>query len=122
GVTQTNQPVTFTVSRNDGTLFASPDSDRSLTLRTDDKGQARVQFMLGTRTGSGNNQVEVTSPGVNAQLLFGANAFGSPPAKVSPLIPETQVGEFGKPLPQPWTAFVTDDGGNPVPGAPISFM
>jgi len=122
GVAQTNQPVTFTVSRNDGTLFASPESGRSLILRTDDKGQARVSFMLGTRTGSGNNQVEVTSPGVSGKLLFGANAFGSPPAKVSPLIPETQVGEVGKPLPQPWTAFVTDDGGNPVSGAPIMFM
>lgn len=121
GVVQTNQPVTFAVTRNDGILFASPDSGRTLTMLTDDKGQAKVLFQLGTRTGAGNNQVIATSPGVNGQLQFEASAVGAPPAKISPLIPETQVGEIGKPLPQPWTVYATDSGGNPVAGAPIIF-
>jgi hypothetical protein len=121
GVVQTNQPVTFAVTRNDGILFASPDSGRTLTMLTDEKGQAKVLFQLGTRTGVGNNQVVATSPGVNGQLQFEANAVGAPPAKISPLIPETQVGEVNKPLPQPWTAYATDSGGNPVAGAPIIF-
>ena len=122
GVVQTNQPVTFAINRNDGTLFASPDSGRTLTVLTDDKGQARVLYQLGTRSGVANNQVTVASPGVDGQLQFCANAQGSPPAKISPLIPETQVGEVSKPLPQPWTAYVTDAGGNPVVAAPVTFI
>ena len=122
GVVQTNQPVTFSVTRGDGAVLAPPDSGRTLTLPTDDKGRASVVFRLGTRAGSGNNQVEVSSPGVQAPLTFSAHGLGAAPARVSPLIPETQVGEVGKPLAQPWTALVTDVEGNPVQGAPLTFL
>ncbi len=121
GVVQTNQPVTFSVTRNDGLLLAPPDTGRSLTLLTDYRGQAQLRFQLGLRTGVANNQVEVSSPGVTP-VLFCANSTGAPPAKVTALIPETQTGETGKPLPNRWTAFVTDGGGNPVAGAPVTFM
>jgi PKD repeat protein len=121
GVVQTNQPVTFTVSRNDGRLFATPDSGRSLTVLTGEKGQAGVLFQLGSRSGVGNNEVSVTSPGVAVPLLLGANGTGAPPARVAALIPETQAGQVGRPLPLQWTAFVTDAGGNPVGGASIMF-
>lgn len=121
GVAQTNQPVTFSVTRNDGTLLSSGDSGRALTLLTDDKGQARVLYQLGTRTGAGNNQVGVSSPGVGADVIFNANGTGAPPVKVQALLPEAQVGQVAQPLPLVWTAFVTDDGGNPVQGAPITF-
>ncbi|HXG48644.1 MAG TPA: PKD domain-containing protein [Methylomirabilota bacterium] len=122
GVAQTNQPVTFSICRNDGVLYAPPEQGRSLTVRTDDRGQAQVLFQLGTRTGSGNNQVEVTAAGALGQVIFCANATGAPPHRVATLLPETQVGEPGKPLAQPWTAYVIDVGGNPVAGAPIQFM
>lgn len=122
GVVQTNQPITFTVTRNDGLISTPPTTSRTLSLLTDYQGQAQVFFQLGTRTGAGNHQVEVTSPGVAAPAYFCANATGSPPARVSALIPETQVGEVGKPLPKPWTAFVTDEQGNPVRDVPIVFM
>jgi len=122
GVAQTNQPVTFTITRSDGTLLAPPNSGRSVTVQTDDKGQASALFQLGTRAGMGNHQVAISSPGIQAQLLMSAHAFGSVPARVAALIPETQVGEVGKPLAQPWTALVSDAGGNPVAGAPISFL
>ncbi len=121
GVVQTNQPVTFTVSRNDGVLMAAPNSGRSLTVSTDDKGQAGVLFQLGTRSGVGNNEVTVTSAGVAVPILFGASATGAPPVHVAALIPETQSGEAGRTLPVRWTAFVTDAGGNPVNGAPVTF-
>ena len=121
GVVQTNQPVLFAVSRNDGALSAPPDAGRSLTVFTDDKGQAGVLFQLGTRSGVGNNEVTVTSAGVAVPVLFGAGATGAPPVHVAALIPETQVGEVGKALPLPWTALVTDAGGNPVGGASITF-
>ena len=121
GVVQTNQPITFSVTRGDGLLIAPPDSGRSLTMPTDDKGRASVVFRLGTRAGSGNNQVSVTTPGVESPLLFTAHGFGAAPARISALIPESQVGEVGKPLAQPWTALVTDEEGNPVAGAPLVF-
>jgi len=122
GVIQTNQPVTFTVTRNDGSLSTSSGSGRTLSIFTDYQGQAQVLFQLGSRTGAGNHQVEATSPGVAAPVYFCANGTGSPPARVSALIPETQVGEVGKPLPKPWTAYVTDESGNPVRDLPIAFM
>ena len=122
GIIQTNQPVTFNVCRNDGLLVFPPEQSRTFTVFTDDRGQAGIQFQLGTRTGVGNNQVEVTSPGVAGQLIFCANATGGPPIRISALLPETQVGATGKPLPQPWTTYVTDDGGNPVANAPVTFM
>lgn len=122
GVAQTNQPITFSVARGDGVVLAPPDSGRTLTLPTDEKGRASVVFRLGTRAGSGNNQVEVGSPGAQALLTFSAHGLGAAPARVSPLIPETQVGEVGKPLAQPWTALVTDVEGNPVEGAPVTFL
>lgn len=123
GVAQTNQPVTFNICRSDGQLLSPPDQQgRTITRLTDDRGQAQIFFQLGSRTGAGNNQVEVTSPGVLGQMIFCANATGSPPSRISALLPETQVGETSKPLPQPWTAYVTDSGGNPVAGAPVTFM
>ena len=123
GVVQTNQPVTFNICRNDGTLLAPPDQQgRTITRLTDTRGQAQIFFQLGSRTGAGNNQVDVTSPGVLGQVIFCANATGSPPVRISALLPETQVGETGKPLPLPWTAYVTDLGGNPVAGAPVTFI
>lgn len=121
GVVQTNQPVTFNVVRNDGTLFASPDLGRSLTLRTDDKGRAKVYYYVGGRAGVANNQVSVTSPGVDGRVDFTASALGNLPAKISPLVPETQSGQVTTALPLPWTVFVTDAGGNPVVAAPVTF-
>lgn len=121
GVAQTNQPVTFVVTRNDGQVVSGVQSDRSLTVLTDDKGQARAFYQLGTRTGVGNNQVAVRSAGVLGDALFNATATGAPPAKISALLPESQVGAVGDHLPLPWTVLVTDDGGNPVEGAQVTY-
>lgn len=121
GAAMTNQPVTFSVSLNDGLLLATPNSGRQLTVFTDDKGLASVLFQLGTRVGAGNNQVSVTSPGVAADVAFTASSRVGPPARISALLPETQVGETGRKLPAPWIAFVTDAGGNPVTNTPVVF-
>ncbi len=122
GSAQTNQPVTFAVTRNDGVLVTAAEVGRSITLFTDENGQAAIDFQLGTRTGVANNQVSVTSPGVAGELMFASTAIGSAPTQVTPLIPEKQVGEVGKELPLPWTVLVTDAGGNPVADAPVTFL
>jgi len=42
---------------------------------------------MGSRTELAINQVVVTSPGVNGQMLFEASGMGASPAKVSPVDP-----------------------------------
>jgi hypothetical protein len=115
--------VTFTVARTDGIVRAFPDEGRSVTVVTDDRGQASAQFQLGTRTGAGNNQVAVTSPGVVGELMFCASATVGPPAKINAdaVMGESFRGITGAPLPMPQVVIVFDEGGNPVAGVPVTF-
>ena len=72
-----NAPVTFTVVKSDGQLQAFPQTGRQLSLQTDVNGQASANFQLGSRVGTGNNQVTVTSPGFVGQVVFTASAVAA---------------------------------------------
>ncbi len=115
------RPVTFTVVRPDGVVRALPEEGRVVTVPTDALGQARVLWQLGTRTGAGNHQVAVTSPGVVGEVVFCASATVAAPAQIVVVSGEPQRGLVGAPLPLPFVAMVVDAGGNPVGGVPVTF-
>jgi hypothetical protein len=115
--------VTFAVVRTDGIVKALPDEGRSVTVVTDDRGQASVLFQLGTRTGAGNNQVAASSPGFVGQVVFSATATVGPPVRITAdaVMGESFRGAAGSTLPAPFVAMVFDAGGNPVAGVPVTF-
>ncbi len=116
-----NAAVTFEVTRGDGKIISYPTEGSKMTVITDTKGQARVFYLLGTRTGQGNNRVSVTSPGFAGQAEFCFSGVVGTPTRIAALLPSFQAGEPGKPLPQRIQALVTDQGGNPMGGIPVRF-
>jgi hypothetical protein len=116
-----NAPVTYTVAKSDGQLQAFPQTGRQVTLSTDANGQASVNFQLGSRVGTGNNQVTVTSPGFVGQIVFSASAVAGDPVQIHDISGAAQKGNVGQPLPEPFVVGVFDAGGNPAPGVPVVF-
>lgn len=115
------QPVTFEVSRGDGTLRAFPQEGRSITVTTDDVGHARAFFRLGGRSGAGNNRVVATSPGFLGAVELCADAQPRTAAQITALSGNNQRGLVERPLPLPLVVLVTDAGGNPVGGVEVTF-
>jgi len=116
-----NLPVTFAMNKSDGLLTAFPQQGRQITLQTDGNGQASVMLQLGTRVGSGNNQVLVTSPGFVGQIMFCSTATVGSATQIHDIAGENQIGVVGQALPEPFVVVVFDAGGNPVSGVPVLF-
>ena len=116
-----NAAVTFTVAKSDGQLQAFPQTGRQLSLQTDVNGQASVNFQLGSRVGTGNNQVTVTSPGFIGQVVFSGSAVAGNPVQIHDISGGSQKGDTGQPLPEPFIVGVFDAGGNPAAGVPVIF-
>lgn len=116
-----NRPVTFAVSRGDGTVAAGAAQDRTVTVFSGSNGLASVLFTLGTRTGAGNQRVTARSVGFVGEAVFCASAVNSPPAGVKTLMSDPLTGAVGTALPMPFVAVVHDAGGNPVQGVPVIF-
>ena len=121
GQPMVNVPVTFSLNKSDGVLSAFPQQGRQITIQTDGNGQATSTFVLGTRVGSGNNQVLVTSQGFSGEVMFCATAVAGPPAQVHVISDAVQKGVAGQPLPQAFVAGVFDASGNPLAGVPVVF-
>lgn len=121
GQAMPNVPITFNLVKGDGQLTAFPQQGRQITTQTDGNGQASATLQLGTRVGSGNNQVMVSSPGFVGQVMFCATATVGPAAQIHDIAGEAQKGVIGQPLPQPFTVVVFDGGGNPAAGVPVVF-
>lgn len=115
--------LTFTVRRSDGLLRAGTQEGQTVNVETDANGQAGVQFQLGTRLGVGNNDVAVTAPGFNGELIFSHSSTVGQPKEISGamVMGETARGLVGSQVPMPFQIIVTDQGGNPVAGVPILF-
>jgi hypothetical protein len=116
-----NVPVTFAMNKSDGLLTAFPQQGRQITLQTDATGQASVLLQLGSRVGSGNNQVLVTSPGFVGQIMFCSTATVGSATQIHDIAGENQIGVVGQALPEPFVVVVFDSGGNPVSGVPVLF-
>jgi hypothetical protein len=109
------------VARSDGQISSFPQAGRQLSVPTDANGQVSVIFQLGSRVGTGNNQVAVTTPGVVGQLVFSASAHAGDPTQIHDISGGSQKGNIGQPLPEPLVVGVFDAGGNPVANVPVTF-
>jgi hypothetical protein len=116
-----NVPLTFNLIKGDGQLTAFPQQGRQITIQTDANGQASATLQLGTRVGSGNNQVLVSSPGFVGEVMFCSTATVGTPTQIHDIAGEMQKGVIGQALPEPFSVVVFDVGGNPVSGVPVVF-
>jgi PKD repeat protein len=116
-----NRAVTFTITRGDGVLNPDQQNQQTVTLNTDNNGQASVTYQLGTRVGVGDNQVTVTSDGAAGEAIFNETATVGAPVVVNVVSGDQQSGAVGQQLANPLVAIVVDVGGNPVPNVPITF-
>ena len=87
---------------------------------TDANGQASVNFQLGTRVGTGNNQVSVTSPGFVGEIAFAASSTVGSATQIHDISGGSQTGVIGQPLPI-LVVGTFDSAGNPVSGVPVIF-
>ncbi len=113
-----NKPVTFSVTRNDGTLDGGK---RSLTKNTDSLGTTSVTLTLGSHSGSGENQVEATASGFSGKAIFYATGTGGNASMIHQVGDAVFRGEAGNALPSPLQVIVSDSQGNPVSGIPVTF-
>lgn len=116
-----DRPVTFRMSKSDGFLVVLEEQGQELTVMSDANGEASAQLQLGTRTGVGNNQVTVTSPGFTGEVVFSASALVGTPSSITRVSGENQRGQVGQSLALPFVAIVYDEGGNPVEGVNLTF-
>jgi len=117
-----NREVIFKVVRGDGILSSFPEEGKELTVRTDDKGIARVLFTLGSRSGAGNHRVSATSLGFLGEVVFCPTAFSGSSDLITSISGDRQTGSTGDKLSNPLVALVIDPSGNPVPGVKVKFM
>ena len=115
------KPVIFKVLQNDGTVDGGGMSGRSAAVTTDANGRAQVQFTLGTRAGSGNNQVQASAVGFDGQVVFCATATTAPAARIVVDSGNNQHGGVAQALPLPFTVIVIDQGNNRLPNVPVTF-
>ena len=115
--------VTFEVTRNSGSLQASPTSPvkRKIQVATNGSGKAQVFLSLGDTSGEGNNRVIATALGVSGEVEFCATALAKAPDKILMSNGDNQRGITGQPLPTPFEVLVVDADGNPVSGVDVLF-
>jgi hypothetical protein len=116
-----NKVVTFHIDRSDGRLSdgQSPLAT-SLQVRTDQLGDARAFWTLGSDSGCGNNRVVVTSQSISGTVFFTASATAAPASQLAISTGNAQAVETGSPAPDQLVAWVSD-GRNGVPGVPVTF-
>lgn len=123
GTPLANRALRVRVIRNNGLIRAleSNDAQRSLNITTDDNGQARVRWTLGTRAGAGNNRIEISAAGFTAPVLACASATAATCDKLLAMGGENQVGSVETPLARPLEVVAVDAGGNFCVNLPVTF-
>ncbi|HEX2451873.1 MAG TPA: Ig-like domain-containing protein [Gemmatimonadales bacterium] len=111
GTALADLPVTWVVG--DGGLMAEYDA------RTDSLGRARARWRLGSRAGLHGARALVGNPRSMPAFVVTAVAHAGAPATVRVLSGAAQAGPVGAELKKPIVARITDQAGNPVPGAAL---
>jgi len=124
-VDETGTPVVgattiFRITENNGMLTGSTPG-RAVAVSTDVDGLARATLTLGTWAGFGNNKVDVTSTGVDGNVIFTVSGLQKTPAAIYVAQGNQQRGAVNQPLPEPLVAYVTDEGHNPLGNVPVIF-
>jgi hypothetical protein len=117
GLPVAGRPVLFKIRGGTGTLDGGR---REIAVVTAGDGRASVRFTLGSRAGTGNQAVEVSSVGFRG-AVFRASAQPSIPSLIVVDAGDQQVGIAGQTLPRPLIAVVTDAGHNRLEGALVRF-
>lgn len=118
-----NQTVVFKVTGNDGTLnsASSGSGSAAAAVNTDSTGQAQVFWTLGQRSGTGINNVQVSSPLAISPVTFAATGVTANASAIVVDSGNDQIGVPGQPLPFPFVVAVVDSGHNRVPNVPVTF-
>ena len=126
GVAIPGHDVVFGITDNDGTIdhddatLKSPKA-RAIVMVTDDDGLAEAWVTLGSRAGAALNRVTVSAEGAVSSVSFYASGTAVEALNLHAHHGLNQIGSLGKPLPMPLSVVVTDVGGNPVSGQPVTF-
>ena len=114
-----------------GGLLTSTDGGQSSTStmrETDNKGRAEVNFTLGRNPGIYQIEARVASEdslnGIQLTQIFTATAEGVPlpaPTRLSKISGDSQTGETGKDLAQPFVVRVKDNANRSLPGIGVRF-
>ena len=110
--------VTFAVTGGGGTLGAP------LVVPTNASGIATVaSWTLGNAAGTGNNTVTATGAGTltGNPVLFTASGLAGAANTIAANSATAQIDTVGLPVAAPPSVLVTDLGGNPVAGVPVTF-
>lgn len=113
--------IIYKIIENNGTLTASSSIGRSVSAATDSNGMAQAVLTLGTWAGSGNNKIEVSAAGVEDNVIFTESAESKPPSEIYVAQGGQQRGGVNQLLPEPFVAYVTDEGHNPLENVSIIF-
>lgn len=113
--------VVFTVVNGDGLLEDPDDRLQRVTKTTDASGEAAVSFRLGRRSGEGVHRVRANAPASSTFIDFCESATAGEPVKMSITHDPPTRGVAGRALSDPLSVVVTDEGGNPVSGVPVTF-
>ena len=114
--------VTFEVTAGGGRLSAPTNG------KTDNNGQAEVKFTLGVNPGIYQVEARVAATdslnGTPLTQIFTATAEGVPlpaPTRLAKISGDTQTGETGKDLAQPFVVRVKDNANRSLPGIGVRF-
>ena len=117
-----NTPVVFQVTGGDGSVSTGgPPGMSSIAVNTNAQGQAQVNFILGSRSGAGNNMVTASSAGVGTTAVFTESATPTAAAMIVVDSGNDQSGVVGQALPLPFIAIVTDAGHNRLGNVRVTF-
>jgi subtilisin family serine protease len=108
--------VAWAVSAGSGSLSAT-------TVPTNAAGRAAVAWTIGTAAGQSTDSAAASVTGLaGSPVAFGANANAGPPSALTRVAGDNQTGTVGAALADSLVVEAKDQFGNPVGGAPVTWL